>query len=319
MVFFASLAVHKHGLMKRWKIFIALSIAMIFWALSFIWYKQAYEYFLPFTTIFLRFALSTVLLFLVSHFTGTLQRIRKQDLKFLLLQAFFNPFMYFLGESRGLLYVSSSISAVIISTIPLFVPVAAYFFYRERLSRMNRLGMFISFAGIVIIVMNHQLSISVPLKGLLFLMLAVCSAVAYSIVLKKMAMRYNAISVISWQNLVGTVLFMPLFLLFESSRFPAEAVTWKALLPVLELAVFASSVAFILYTYGVKNIGAARSSLFSNIIPVLTAFFAFLILGERLSSREGIGMVVVVTGLFLSQMKGRNHLPAEDEPSQAGY
>ena len=51
-----------------------------------------------------------------------------------LLMALFEPFIYFLGESYGLLYVSSTVAAVIVATIPLISPLFAWYFFREKLN-----------------------------------------------------------------------------------------------------------------------------------------------------------------------------------------
>ena len=63
-----------------------------------------------------------------------------------------------------------------------------------------------------------------------------------------------------------------------------------------------------------KVLGAARTELFTNIIPVLTAIFAFFMLGEPLGPKKMTGIAIVLTGLFLSQIKSRkkayDHIPA---------
>ena len=72
-----------------------------------------------------------------------------------------------------------------------------------------------------------------------------------------------------------------------------------------ELAVFASCGAFILFAYSVRNIGITRANVFTNFIPVFTAIFSFILLGDKLTLQNIIGMVIVVTGLLMSQMNGR--------------
>jgi drug/metabolite transporter (DMT)-like permease len=74
--------------------------------------------------------------------------------------------------------------------------------------------------------------------------------------------------------------------------------------PILELAVFASCGAFILFAYSVKNMGITRANVFSNCIPVFTAIFSFIILGEKLTAQNITGMVIVLAGLFMSQING---------------
>ncbi|MGD0343147.1 MAG: DMT family transporter, partial [Bacteroidales bacterium] len=74
--------------------------------------------------------------------------------------------------------------------------------------------------------------------------------------------------------------------------------------PILELSVFASCGAFILFAYSVKNMGISKANVFSNCIPVFTALFSFILMGERLTVQNITGIIVVITGLFLSQIHG---------------
>ena len=59
--------------------------------------------------------------------------------------------------------------------------------------------------------------------------------------------------------------------------------------PIIELSVFASCGAFILFAYSVRNMGITRANVFSNIIPVLTALFSFILLGDKLTFQNITG------------------------------
>jgi drug/metabolite transporter (DMT)-like permease len=74
--------------------------------------------------------------------------------------------------------------------------------------------------------------------------------------------------------------------------------------PIIELAVFASCGAFILFAYSVQKMGITKANVFSNCIPVFTAIFSFIILGEKLTIQNIIGMAIVIAGLIMSQMNG---------------
>lgn len=84
-------------------------LAMLFWGLSFVWFKQVVVQYQPITIIFLRLLISGLIIALYLVFTRKLQKIHRKDLKWFLLLAFTQPFCYFLGESFGLKLVSSTI------------------------------------------------------------------------------------------------------------------------------------------------------------------------------------------------------------------
>ena len=183
--------------------------AMIFWSFSFVWVKVAYLAYEPLTVIILRLVFSSVLLFVFSLSVRRLQIPSRKDAGIFLLLAFFEPFLYFMGESYGMKFVSSTVAAVIVATIPLFAPLFAWYFFRERVTLMNVAGLAASFIGVSLVVTNPDFSFSASPKGVALEFLAVFAAIAYSTVLRKLSFRYNTFTIISFQNLIGIFLFLP--------------------------------------------------------------------------------------------------------------
>ncbi len=288
---------------SKLKIYSALVFAMVFWALSFVWYKQVLIYLQPVSLVLFRLILSSIILILFTTATGRLQKIARKDWRTIIILSLFQPFLYFVGESYGMNYVSSTVGSVIISTIPLFTPMAASYFLDEKLGLSNYLGLVISFVGVAIIVFENGSDFGLKPIGLLFLFIAVFSAVSYGIILMKNATRYNTISLITYQNTLGILWFLPLFLILDLPHINRETFSREMFIPLIQLAVFASSLAFIFFTYGIRRIGVSRANIFSNLIPVFTAFFAWFILDEKLSPQKTLGIAITITGLFLSQLK----------------
>ena len=76
-------------------------------------------------------------------------------------------------------------------------------------------------------------------------------------------------------------------------------------LPVLALAAFASSGAFILFAYSVSKIGILKANVFTNFIPLFTALFSFILMGDKLTFQNILGMFVVIAGILMAQVNGR--------------
>jgi drug/metabolite transporter (DMT)-like permease len=289
--------------LKYVMVYAGITVAMLFWSLSFIWYKDIYHFLSPFTTILFRLTISGALLFFISFVTGQLQKIRKSDFKLFFLLALSEPFFYFIGESLGIQYVTPTIAAVMVALIPLFVPVFAFFLLKEQIIRKNIVGIFFSFIGVLLVILNKDLQFTASIKGVLLMGVAVVSAVIYSIVLRKLANNYNPLTLISWQNSIGAILFLPLVLVFESNKLLTIDFTSRLWIPLLNLSIFASSVAFLFYTFSVQRLGAFKANIFTNMIPVFTAIFSFYMLNEKLLPHNIIGILLVVCGLILSQLK----------------
>jgi drug/metabolite transporter (DMT)-like permease len=293
----------KNPWIKTLGVYPLIILTQVFWGLSYIWTTIAFEYYQPITIIFIRLLLSSVFLVVIILFIREKERIKPSDRWLILVAALLNPFLYFLSENFGLKNSTPTISAVIISTIPLFTSFAGHFMLREKLSWLNISGVVISFIGITIMMVNPDLSLNSPVKGLILLGFAVISAVVYSVLLKRLAGKYSALTIITYQNILGTVYFLPLFLIYDLDHFLTVVPDARLITSLLQLSLFASTLAFIFYTMSVKEIGISRTSIFSNLMPVFTAIFSAIFISEIFSATKITGMAIVITGVIVSQIK----------------
>jgi len=287
---------------KSWVPVGAAILSMIFWSFSFVWIKIVYEAYGPLTTVLFRLLISSGLMLVFTILSRKLQKILPGDLKMFVLLAFFEPFLYFMGESYGLKYVSSTVASVIVATIPLFSPIAAWYFYKEKLSRTNLFGLVITFFGVSLVVLDTSFNFTASPLGVALEFFAVFGAIGYASVLKGISHRYNTFTIITYQNLIGAVFFLPFWLIFEMNDFTQVAFNAKAFWAIIKLAIFASTFAFILFTYSVRNMGINKSNTFINVIPICVAVFAYMILGDRLNFHQMVGIAIVISGLFLAQI-----------------
>ncbi len=149
--------------------------------------------------------------------------------------------------------------------------------------------------------------LAAPIAGITLMLLAVFSSIFYAIFLKKLSNQYSPVNIIAYQNLIGIVLFLPVFLIMETKNMGKPNIKSNAIIAIIELAIFASSIAFILYTKAIRAIGVAKSNIFINVIPVFTAIFAWIILDETIDIQKSLGIIIVITGLFVSQIKKRKN------------
>jgi len=278
-------------------------VAMVFWGMSFIWSTQVFNYLNPTTTIFFRLIISCVFLGILLFAFGLFEKIDRKDLKLFALAALFEPFLYFIFESYGLLNSAPVVSSAVIATIPLFTPIAAFFFLKERLTPWNIAGFIISFFGVISMLFNKNLELTVSVKGVVFLFSAVVVAVAYSIALRKLTLLYKPLTITFVQNIIGMIYFVPMFFIMEKVSPSQIAEIGGYILPLLSLGVFASSVAYTLWAYAFSKLGAAKANIYSNLIPVFTAIFSCIIIGENITLQKVLGIMLVIGGLILSQLK----------------
>ena len=286
---------------KSLKIYIAIVLSMIFWSFSFIWTRVAIISFPPMTLITLRLILASCLLFGVLKITKKFQIILRKDIKLFLSLAFFEPFLYYVGETYGLTMVESTPASVIIATIPLFAPILAFAALRERIGWSTVFGIFLSLIGVVFVIYERGTGLKSNPYGVTLMFMAVFSAICYATILKKIPDYYSSMSIIFYQSFLGLIYFIPTFLLTDFSTIQSIKVTNQSIIALLLLAFFASVIAFVLFAGVVRKVGVSRTNVFVNLIPVFTAILSWLILDEVLTGTKWIGIIIVVSGLFISQ------------------
>lgn len=286
---------------------------MIFWGLSFIWYKQALQNFNPITVVFFRLLISVPLLLFSALQLKRLKKIRKEDFPTFLLLAFLEPFIYSIGESYGIQYVTSTVASILIATIPLFTFIVANLFLNEKLTRRNFIGMIISFLGVLGVVFSEYDGLEATGKGIALIFISVTSAVIYGLVIKRVSSKYNPLSVVTYQNLIAAIYFIPVFFIVDYKTFDLTQFSFKMYIPLIYLAVFASTFAYIGLVQGIRKLGVARATVFANFIPVFTAIFAFIILKESLTPLKIAGILVAVAGLLLTQQSRKEKLDKQEE------
>jgi drug/metabolite transporter (DMT)-like permease len=173
---------------------------------------------------------------------------------------------------------------------------------------MNVAGLSLSFLGVGLVVLNGSFQFDVSPLGVGLEFIAVFAAIAYSIVLRSLVSRYNTLSIIAYQNIIGIVLFLPVWLIVDFNDFMSRPFHPEAFRAIILLAVFASTLAFVFFTQSIRQIGVNRSNSFINLIPVFVAILSYFILKEELIGQQIVGILVVVTGLFLPKLNEKGKM-----------
>jgi len=281
---------------------------MFLWGGSFVLTKHLLIDFNPITIIFIRCVIAT--LFFASFCAIVYKKefkIVTKDIKLFVGMAFFEPFIYFLFETYSLKLCDASVVSIIIATIPLFVALMAVFMFKEKLSALNFFGIFLSISGIIIMLWHNFTEANFSLLGIFLAFGAVFSTIGYNFFLKKLTPSYSPVIIITWQNIIGLIAFLPLVIMVNNietitTQFNALADV-KNLSFILILAILCSTVAFILYIDAMRTLGVARTNIFINLIPVMTAIIAYYVLKEEITISKILGIIIVIVGIFLVQQK----------------
>lgn len=286
---------------NRFVMYLYAVLAMLCWGSTFVWFKVVFQYYKPLSVTFTRLVIASVLISLYILITKKKEKIHLEDYKWFVLLTFFEPVCYFLGESFGMDRVSASLGSIIISTIPLVTPVLTFLFLKEKISLYGIAGLLVSFFGVTLIVLGESSGNS-SLLGISLMIFAVFSAVGYGIVVRRLSVKYSSFTIVKVQSILGMLMFLPLFYIFEWDHFISVPLNYEAISTIFKLAIFGSVLAFLFMTTVVRGIGLNNANMFTNLIPVITAFSSYFILKEVFGIQKIVGIVIVISGLLISQI-----------------
>ena len=288
--------------------YVGILVTVFVWGMSFLWSDAVLDQDVPvFTFIFTRMVLAAAALSLFSLATGRMQRIRKGDLKWFAAMTAFEPFLYFLGETFGLKITGSpTLCSVIIATIPVFMLIVGQIFFKEKLSRLNRVGIFLAVAGVVLFILIGGSLHTNYLYGIAVLFLAVAGSTGYTAICKKLVDKgYNAFTIVTWQFILAAGYFLVPFLIWDASSWTPAFLAWPVLRPILALAVLCSGVAFVIYAACVDHIGMTRTTVFLPLVAIVSAVASFLMGQDTLLPLQMAGIVVAMAGVVMAQYQTR--------------
>jgi drug/metabolite transporter (DMT)-like permease len=288
-----------------WLSYISMVLACFLWGGSFIALKIAFQVYDPMMVIWARLAVASLcLFFFLKHFKGI--NFQARDLKYLLLMALCEPCLYYLFEVKALMYTSASQASIITAIHPLLVAIAAYTFLKETVTRRTMAGFGLAIFGACWLSLTGRPDETAPnpLLGNFFEFLAMVCAAGYVVVVKRMSASYPPLFLTGVQSVVGSLFYLPvLFLPGVSLPVKFDPIAGGA---VVYLGACVTLGAYGLYNFGISRIPASQASAFINLIPVFTIGLGWIILGERLLPMQYLAAMLIISGVFLSQDRGKN-------------
>lgn len=295
---------------------LAILGAVFLWGGSFSAMRVAIKVLNPLTVMWLRMMIAFII---ILPFLGKFNYAvyRRGDWKYLLPMVLFQPCLYFLLESYALKFTTSSQAGVIASSVPLMVAIGAWMFLSETVNRTTITGLLISIMGVAGLTLLEGAGepASNPLLGNLLELIAMASAAANIIIIKRLSARYNPWMLTAMQATAGAIFFLPgLALLLRSDM---AVFTPRLILSLLFLGSFVSLGAFGLYNWALSRVRASIASIFINLVPVIAVILGWSLLGEALSLAQCFAALAVVGGVWLSQRAGSRSKPVP-KPTRHG-
>ncbi len=288
---------------KNLFIYIKLLLTAIFWGGTFIAGKMISETVNPCSASFLRFAIASFFLIIITiKIEGKLPKLKKSQILPVVLLGFTGVFAYNILFLTGLRYINAGKAALIIAMNPVFISLLSALFFKERLDLIKIIGILMSVTGAIIVISNGRITDFVGYsfgKGEFLICGCVLSWVSYSLIGRAVMDDLSPIVSVCYSSVIGAVLlFIPaLYNDIFSHIGSYSSMDWTSL---FYLGFFGTVIGFFWYYEGINQIGPTKASVFINFVPISAIILAFFILNEQITISLFIGAVLVVSGIYFT-------------------
>lgn len=300
---------HENGEMvmsMHTKATILLVVVNFFWGLSYIFMKMGIASIEPFNLVALRCLIAFVIA--ATFFYRSLRHVNMELLFYSFLLGFLLLLVFSL-VTVGLTMTDASNAGFLLSMTVIFVPVIQSILQRRLPIVPVRIGIIITFVGIIIMTITQSLSFN---YGDILCML---SALAYAIqilIIGRVTKDHDPITVGIMQLGFAGILALVLSSFFESPILPQNTVAWMS---ILGLAILCSAFGFISQAVAQKHTSPTQTSLMFSLEPLFAAGLAVIILGEAFTIRDIIGAFLIICGVIVATL-GSYRVPVKVKTEQ---
>jgi len=196
-----------------------------------------------------------------------------------------------------------SLGSIVMTTTTAFSAILAWLGGR-RLPALGWAGIVIAFAGVVLVVNNSLTALALSFGSLDGTLLWVLAAFAWALYVDRGApynLRLGALRVMAWTTLIGSLVLLPISLVFDSlSEF--ARLDHRLLGFWLYTAIFPVGVAFLGLTAGLERLGVSRVMVYMYLIPVAGVGLSAAFFGDPLTAARVLGGLIVLLGVILTRV-----------------
>lgn len=216
---------------------------------------------------------------------------------------------FFIG---GLARTSVANSSLLLAATPVVIALMSAALGQERVGRLHWLGAAISMFGIYLVV-GHGFALGgESFTGDVMMFVAVVCWAIYTLGARDLVARHSPVGVTGLSMAIGTAIYVPI-MSRNIARVDWSTVSTLSIVLMVYSALFALCVAYTIWYAAVREIGSARTSVYSNLIPLVAMATAVIFLGESLAVNKMLGAAAVLAGVALTRVGKRSVvIPAEE-------
>lgn len=282
-------------------VYAAALLATVLWASAFPATRYALQYYSPVSLMVLRFCAASLTLIIVG-FLKKIKLPKVKDLPMFAASGLTGVFLYMYLFNTGSVTVSAGVSSFIIATSPIFTLILTRIFLKELVAPLCWIGVLVSFCGLAAVTLTQDAEFSFDI-GLVLVLGAAVSSGTYSTIIRVITRTYTALEATTYTILagtLGTLIFLPVAI----REIPESNSTVN--LVVVFMGIFPAAIAYLAQSYALGNAKkTAHVTVFTYLIPFISAILAYIWLQEVLSVYTLIGGLVIIAGMFMTNFFDR--------------
>jgi drug/metabolite transporter (DMT)-like permease len=245
---------------------------------------------------FARVALAAALLLVLAKRAGVLGQLRGRW-GWIAVYAVIEITLPFPLIAAGEQYVSSSLTAILIASVPLIVALLAIRFdAAERATGLRLIGLIVGFAGVIVLVGIDVAGNTDELLGATLILLASCGYAAAPMILKRKFPDVDPRASMGATLLLATALLA----IPAALTVPSEMPTGESIVSIVILGLICTALALVVFSFLIVEVGPGRALVITYINPVVAVVLGVLILGESLGAGAIAGLLLILAGSWLS-------------------
>ena len=286
------------------KAYIAATLYACTIGFSFLFVKISLRYAGPLDALAHRFAVA-MLFALLPLLSGRakLDATPREIIDILPLAAF-NPVLFFLLQTSGLVFIRSSEAGLIQATAPVFVLLLGLLFLRERTNGRQVCSMLLSVGGVLFVsVMSREGSGTYDLRGVLLVVASTVSFALYTVLARKFSRRFSVYTLTFFMSLAGFLAFDSLSLAVRIysgtiSGFLKPLTSLPYLGAIFFLGGASSFFSAFFSNYALSKLEASGMIVFANLATLIAVIAGVIFLGEPFGWYHAVGGLAIVLGVL---------------------
>ncbi len=263
----------------------------------------------PFLILSLRFLISGILAIAIAKMLGQNFKFSRKEWLGILIFGFCQNVLNLGLNFVALQWIDASIAAIIASMLPLVVAAISWIFLVEKPGITGVLGLIAGMSGVLVIMIDRTGN-QTKLLGVLLCSVALLALAGATLLLGNFfRSNKNILMIVGLQMFVGFIFLLPLAIMFEK-----WLINWSMILiisflyQILIPGVLGTLIWFLL----VRKIGATKSASFHFLNPFFGVVIAAIILNEQISLKDGVAVLIIMTGILAVQISHSKGLIQKD-------